>query len=65
MAISKETHEWINKILKLGNVAVTNAQKENLANGIPNVFSKNGEKYYQMPDGTYTKEVPQIFSSKL
>jgi len=61
MVISKETYDWINKILTLGNVAVGKAQKENLEKGIPNVYSKDGEKYYQLPDGTITKEIPTIF----
>ncbi len=34
------------------------AQKKSLANGIPNVYSKNGVLYFQLPDGTITMDDP-------
>ena len=45
-------------IQQIGNDAVREAQKKNLANGIPNVYSKNGVQYFQLPDGTITMENP-------
>ena len=45
-------------IQQIGNDAVREAQRENLANGIPNVYSKNGVDYYQLPDGTITMQDP-------
>lgn len=45
-------------IQQIGNDAVREAQKKNLANGIPNVYSKNGVLYFQLPDGTITMDNP-------
>ncbi len=45
-------------IQQIGNDAVREAQRKNLENGIPNVYSKNGVVYYQLPDGTITMKDP-------
>ena len=45
-------------IQQIGNDAVRAAQKKNLENGIPNVYSKNGVLYFQLPDGTITMDNP-------
>lgn len=45
-------------IRSIGNYAVKTAQDNNLKNGIPNVYSKNGHVYYQMPNGTITDKDP-------
>jgi hypothetical protein len=45
-------------IQQIGNNAVREAQKKSLENGIPNVYSKNGSIYFQLPDGTITMENP-------
>ena len=45
-------------IQKIANDAVREAQRKSLENGIPNVYSKNGVLYYQLPDGTITMENP-------
>ena len=45
-------------IQQIGNDAVREAQKKNLENDIPNVYSKNGVLYFQLPDGTITMENP-------
>ncbi len=42
----------------IANNAVREAQEKSLENGIPNVYSKNGIIYYQLPDGTITMENP-------
>ena len=50
----------INKelIQTIANKAVREAQKKSLQNGIPNVYSKDGVLYFQMPDGKITMENP-------
>ena len=50
----------INKdmIQRIGNDAVREAQKKSLENGVPNVYSKNGVQYFQLPDGTITMDNP-------
>jgi hypothetical protein len=45
-------------IQQIGNDAVREAQRKSLENGIPNVYSKNGVLYFQLPDGTITMENP-------
>jgi hypothetical protein len=47
-----------NLIQQIGNDAVREAQKDNLLHGVPNVYSKNGVIYYQLPDGTITMDDP-------
>ena len=47
-----------NTIQKIGNNAVRLAQKQSLENGVPNVYSKNGVYYFQLPDGTITMQNP-------
>ena len=46
------------EIQRIANNAVREAQRKNLENGIPNVYSKNGVLYFQLPDGTITMENP-------
>jgi|AntRauTorcE11898_2_1112593.scaffolds.fasta_scaffold13451_3 GDP-D-mannose dehydratase len=42
------------EITKIGNRAVYKAQEENRQKGIPNVYAKKGQIYYQLPDGRIT-----------
>lgn len=46
------------EIEKIGNEAIAEAKKENKELGIPLVFSRNGEIFYELPDGTVTKKSP-------
>lgn len=46
------------EIRKIGNRAVRKAQADNHAKGLPNVYSKNGVIYWQLPDGTITMKNP-------
>ncbi len=48
-------------IITIGNRAVRKAQQESLKKGIPNVYCKNGKFYFELPDGTITTEVPEIY----
>jgi hypothetical protein len=40
---------------------VRRAQRESLEKGIPNVYSKNGVIFYQLPDGRITMETPEMY----
>lgn len=51
------------EILKIASKAVKEAQKKSLQNGIANVYSKNGEIYFQLPDGTITQTKPKEYIS--
>ena len=48
-------------ILKVASKAVKEAQRKSLENGVANVYSKNGQLYYQLPDGTITQEMPENY----
>jgi len=45
-------------ILTIANNAVRKAQRDSLANGVANVYTKNKVIYFQLPDGTITMENP-------
>ncbi len=45
-------------ILAIANNAVRRAQRKSLERGIPNVYTKNGVIYFQLPDGTITMDNP-------
>ena len=48
-------------ILKIGNKAVKDAQKESLKKGIANVYSKNKQLFFQLPNGEITQEIPKEY----
>jgi len=51
-------YERLIEITSIFNRAIDSAIKENKKNKLPNVFSKMGVVYYQMPDGTITTKSP-------
>jgi hypothetical protein len=53
-----DMYKLSDEIQKIGNDAVRKAQAENHAKGLPNVYSKNGVIYWQLPDGTITMSDP-------
>ena len=40
-----------NEFKRIGNMAVRKALEENRRHGIPNVFSRKGQIYYELPNG--------------
>jgi hypothetical protein len=48
-------------VLKIAAKATKDAQDRNLKNGIANVYSKNGQNFFQLPDGTITQEEPKQY----
>lgn len=55
--------ELAKNILKVASKAVKEAQRKSLENGVANVYSKNSQLYYQLPDGTITQETPQNYKN--
>jgi hypothetical protein len=53
--------ELASNILKVASKAVKEAQRKSLENGVANVYSKNGQIYFQLPDGTITQETPKEY----
>jgi hypothetical protein len=46
------------EMLRIANEAVQAAQEENRRLGLPNTYSRNGVRYYELPDGTITDKSP-------
>ena len=51
------------EILKVASKAVKEAQRKSLENGVANVYSKNGNIYFQLPNGEITQEKPKAYTS--
>ncbi len=58
---NKAFYQMRDLILKSGNYAVKKAQEKSLKKGIPNVYSKNGRLYYELPNGEITSKIPQLY----
>jgi hypothetical protein len=43
---------------RIGNLAVEKALAENRRLGIPSVFYRNGQIYYELPNGDITRDDP-------
>ena len=54
--MGKKPDEEAFEFLKIGNRAVKKAQKNNWEKGLPNVYSKNKEIYFEYPDKTIIKK---------
>ena len=50
--------ELVEKMTRIANTAVHQAQEENRRLGIPNVYCINGKIIWQMPDGSITDKNP-------
>ncbi len=53
----------VNRILRIGRRATKKAQEDNRRMGIPNVYSINGQLYYELPNGELTTEDPMAGQS--
>ena len=56
-----ENYKFRDMVLRIGKNAVKEAQRKSLENGVPNVYSRNGKPYFELPDGTITSEVPKEY----
>lgn len=59
-----ETHRATIELQQTGSRAVERALEENRRLGIPNVFSRNGKLYFEMPDGEVTQKNPFVDDPK-
>lgn len=50
-SIDAKTAAMALEIQRIGNLAMSSAQKENRRLGLPNIYSRNGKLIYEMPDG--------------
>lgn len=59
--MTKKDYELLAQTMCVGTAAVICAQQENQRHGLPNVYSKDGVLYFQLPDGRITMEAPEGF----
>ena len=59
--MTKKDYELLIQTTSLGTAAITQAQEENRQKGLPNVYSKDGKIYFQLPDGSITMNPPKGF----
>ena len=57
-------YQKADEIMRICRSAVRKALAENRRLGIPNVYSLNGQIYYELPNGDYTRERPQTSPAK-
>lgn len=62
-SIPSTIYQKIGEILIVFTKAVRKAQTENRKLGLPNVYCEREEIFYQLPDGTITREVPGNLSN--
>jgi hypothetical protein len=53
-----ETYELTLKIARIGSRALREAHEENHRLNLPNIFTRNKNLYFEMPDGTITTDNP-------
>ena len=53
-----ETYELTLKIARIGSRALREAHEENHRHNLPNIFTRNKNLYFEMPDGTITTDNP-------
>ena len=56
--MSLENYQTTLKYMRIMNTAMQKAQEENHKMGLPNIYSRNGPIYYEIPDGTITYKKP-------
>ena len=50
----------LDRILRIGRRATQKAQEESRQMGVPNVYSIDGQLYYELPSGELTTEDPFV-----
>lgn len=48
----------IDELIRISGIAVANAQRESRRLGVPNVYSINGQVYYETPAGELSRSDP-------
>lgn len=53
-----DTFQKADELMRICRCAVRKAQAESRRLGIPNVYSFDGQLYYELPDGEYSRNRP-------
>jgi len=55
-----ETYQRADEIMRICQTAVRKAQAESRRLGVANVYTIHGRRYYELPNGDYTRVKPEI-----
>ena len=58
--LTSETYAKIDQLIRLGSIAVAQAQDDSRRLGVPNVYSINGRIYYETPTGELSATDPYM-----
>ncbi|MCA8993129.1 MAG: hypothetical protein KDA88_14160 [Planctomycetaceae bacterium] len=59
-SLTAEKYATIDELVRLGSIAVNDAQNESRRLGVPNVYSINGRLYYETPTGELSTSDPFV-----
>ena len=57
-SLTADEYAVIDELVRLGSIAVNDAQNESRRLGVPNVYSINGRLYYETPTGELSTSDP-------
>ena len=58
-----DTFRKADELMRICRSAVRKAQAESRRLGVANVYSFNGERYFELPNGDYSRTVPERTST--
>ncbi|MBW3596695.1 MAG: hypothetical protein KY475_05405 [Planctomycetes bacterium] len=59
-----ETFRKADELMRVCRAAVRKAQEESRRLGVANVYTFNGQRYYELPNGDYTRTEPKTVDAK-
>ena len=59
-AFASSYRDRMREYLRIGNIAVREAQEKSRRMGVPNVYCYHGVIYYELPDGSLSTEDPYV-----
>jgi hypothetical protein len=62
--LSPEIYRKTDDFIRIFRTAVREAQEESRRLGVPNVYSYNGQIYYELPSGELTRTPPEGYGQR-
>jgi len=59
-----ETFQKADELMRILRSAVRKAQEESRRLGVANVYSFNGQRYYELPNGDYSRTPPETTTAE-
>ena len=63
-SLTADKYAAIDELVRLGSIAVNEAQNESRRLGVPNVYSINGRLYYETPTGELSASDPYAVTTE-